>query len=213
MELNELKASWIELNSKVNHMEEALNATTITQKVQAPLRKEPTLEIVIGALTLLWTGGFMGDNFGAFAIKPALALPALFIHCLAIAVIAHSIWQLVLIQKLEWTQPVVETQTRLAEIKRFRVKGAKQFFAASLTGWFAFPILLLQTLLGPSVLTKVNPFWILSNIAFGFIVIIGIILVSHRIGDSHSVTNKFNEFLAGTPVTLAERELKSLSEF
>lgn len=213
MELNELKSSWTELNSRVNHMEEALKATTIAQKVQAPLRKEPILEIVIGALTLLWTGGFLGDNFAALTGSPALALPALFIHCLAIAAIAHSIWQLVLIQKLEWTDPIVETQTRLAEIKRFRVKGAKQFFATSLVGWFTFPILLFQTLLGPSVLTKVSPLWIYCNVAFGFIVIIGVILVSQRVGDSHPVTQRFNEFLAGTQVTQAERELESLSEF
>ncbi len=218
MELEELKTMWTSANRRMDELESVNQAITQklaetqTREAARSLRREPIFELIVGALTALWSGGFLADNLSKIPQLPLGALPGLIVFALAIFTIVLSVRQLVIISKLDYSGPVVEAQRGIAALRSIRVRSTQLVILLGIPLWLIFPIFLGQTLVGFELVLKMNAAWILGNVAVGF-VIAGAIMLGAKVWGKLPFFQSLTEILAGTEISKAQMLLTEVEAF
>ena len=212
MELTELQDAWKQQSVMIEKTLGNARQVTLKHTIDGRLRREPIVDVILSAVTLLWTGGFLGSHAADLLQHVLFALPALAVHGLAIYILGQAIRQLILLSQVDYAQPIAQTQTLIGRLRSMRLKTIKSTLHVGIVVWFAFPILLLQTLAGPSVIARIDPPWLVCNILFGFAMMGGAVAFARKIGDSHPLAQKLNDALSGTQIKRAEQELAQFAD-
>lgn len=125
MELDDFKSAWQELNRKLDQ-QHALNLHLLRESRAAgvrhglrPLARGQALQIVLGALLVLFSIGFWSNHRHV----PHLLLTGLLMHAYGLAMILFGIRVEVLIHRIDFGAPVLGIQKQVAELRRFFVVG------------------------------------------------------------------------------------------
>ena len=212
MELDELKSAWKTTNERLDRVEGALQRKS-TRSAANWLRLEPIVELALGVLTALWTGGYLADHAAKIAQDPIGASPGGLIFAMAVITISLSIRQLALVGGLDYAGAIIESQRRLARLKALRVRTTQAMFLAGLPLWMVFPIFALQSVSRFEVYRAFDGGWIVANLIFGVVVAGGLVIAARKAGDRESWLRKLNDLLAGTEIRRAEDLLAEVSVF
>ncbi len=218
MENQTLIAAWSELQTRVE-ASIALQMKAHDREVakrQGRLRNKarwsPIWDIVMSGIALLFTGGYASGNFQALLATPWLALPALAVYAMGIFQINLAVRQLIVLSDLDYTQPVLETQAKLAQLRKLQFTSVKYTLALGMGLWFLPPILILQMLAGPQVLQKLadaGGSWMVGNLLVGIGLGAGVLWLVAR--SKHA--SKIQDGLVGKGILEAEAFLQEIREF
>jgi hypothetical protein len=215
MENQELMSSWASLQARVEKLiavqaeSDRQNKHARSLKHRDQLRWAPIQGIICAALLLLVVGNLFGDHWASILAAPASALPAVLTFGFAVWTIRSSVLQLILSSKLDFNDPVLVTQSRLAELRKRRVEAAQGSAMFWLVGWVLVPVLLLQMLAGPGVLVKLASPWLVGNIVFGVVAGCGLLWAVAR----SKFGPKIQATLAGKEIVEAQEFLRQIEEF
>jgi hypothetical protein len=173
MKDEELATAWNALQSRVERTTTALADTqrrldrSEMETHRNRLGQQPVWEISLAALTLLFVGSFAANHLRELLDRPLAAIPAAVLGALAIVQIHLGVRHLIVASGLDLGRPILETQEKLAELRKLRVRVTQWIFAAALPVWVVFPLLLGQAVFGVEFVFKVSPAWIVANVLFG----------------------------------------------
>jgi hypothetical protein len=215
MQQQEMLTAWNDLQSRVEFSIQLQNKTldqknlSEMSRLKGRLHRSPILDLVIASITAITLGNFFASNLKDLVAAPITALPAVLVFALAIFFINISIRQIMLSSDLDYAKPITEAQTTLAQLRCLRVRSTQWAFIGGFSAWFIFPIVLAQMLIGSNVLLSIHPGWLLSNIAFGLLMIpvIGWIMKKSRY--ARSLQDEF----AGKDIVEAESFLNEIQAF
>jgi hypothetical protein len=175
MELDELKASWAELDRRVARLEVILPTGGAARGVRAelrPLRWGQSVQALAGLLLAMAAGSFWVDHRDA--VGPLVA--GLLLHLYGIAMIVAAARNLVLAARAVEDVPVVELQQRVATLRAWRIREGRWFGVAGCFMWVPM-VVCAFALLGVDIVAA-NPVYMAFNLLAGFVCVGVFVLVS-----------------------------------
>ena len=169
MELDELKAAWRAVNSRIE-AGHALNARIFRElkleRTRSALRPlwcllGTELAIALGATVLL--GRFLADHWHL----ARFAVPAIVLDVVAVLTIGSAAAQLRLLSSLDYAQPVVAIQSVLTELALRRVRDVRWQWLLMLPLWTPFAIVVAQGVFGFDLYRWFGAGWVAANVVFG----------------------------------------------
>lgn len=219
MELDELKSAWSSVNRRLDEMQEQQNALqnmaldAQTNKSANALRREPIFELAVAILTVIWSGNFLWENLAALQRSPFSALPVGMLHALAIVTIGLSVRQLITIASLDYSQPILDTQVKIASLRSLRVRSTQWLFLIGLPLWVLIPSIAGQAIVGVGFIHEIDKGWLVANLVFGVAAAAAIVYAARRLRDRSSVFQKIDDLIAGTAIAKAQRLLADVQGF
>ncbi|HEY4292309.1 hypothetical protein [Luteibacter sp.] len=126
MELDDLKAGWVELDRRVAALELIAPSRGAAAGVHAELRPlawGQALQMMFGVLVAMVTGFFWVDHRDA----AGLLVAGLLLHGYGIAMIVTAARNLVLVARTSEAQPVLALQQRVAALRAWRIREGRWF--------------------------------------------------------------------------------------
>jgi hypothetical protein len=147
MELDDLKASWQKLDRRIDELtaiNRKLLAETVSRKARwrlAPVLIGAVLNILIGA----WFAVIWGSFWAAHLARPVVAGAGIALHLASIGLVVIGVVRLVLVLRIDYTQPVLAIQRSLATLQEFE---ARSFHAVWFGSWVLVPAALVALVMG-----------------------------------------------------------------
>ncbi len=147
MDLDELKASWQSLDRRVDELtsiNRRLLTETISRKARwrlVPVLVGAAVNMIIGAWFALVWGGF----WSAHLTNPAVVIAGIALHLASIGLFVMGAVRMVLVLRLDYSQPVLTIQRALATLQDFE---ARSFHAVWLACWILVPAALVAIVMG-----------------------------------------------------------------
>jgi hypothetical protein len=145
MELDDLKASWQSHNQRIDErILRKLLTETIARKARwrlAPVLGGAVLNIIIGA----WFALAWGKFWSAHLATPLVAGAGIVLHAASVGLIVIGVVRLVLVLRIDYTQPVLTIQRSLASLQEFE---ARSFHAVWFACWVVVPAALVTIVVG-----------------------------------------------------------------
>ncbi len=137
IDMQDLEKAWKDLDHRLTQQDvrlEALQRGSRLQAARARLRWA-TLgqvpQIVIGALVVLWAGGYWTAHWG----EPHLVVYGLAIHLYGIGLLGFAIAQVVQLARIDYQAPVIEVQRGLNSLARLRIRAERTLLLAGFLAW------------------------------------------------------------------------------
>jgi hypothetical protein len=142
IDMQELETAWKGLEQRLVQQDlrlEALQRQGRLQGIRARLRwltLGQVPQIVIGALVVLWAGGYWTSHWG----ETHLVVYGIAIHLYGIGLLGASLAQVVLLAGIDFQAPVLAVQRQLQSLALLRVRAERGLLLAGFLVWL--PILL-----------------------------------------------------------------------
>lgn len=218
MELDELKVKWAEHDRKLDvsiRLNRQLLRETYTRRARWALWRLSAM-LAAGAMFLLVVIVSLGYLISQSCSSPRFMWPAVALDLMAISLLALLIGQIALSLKMDYDQPIGTIRKRLETLRKVRVRYIQGIFLSALLAWMPLFILVMKLFLGVDVYRSFPTSWIITNVAFGFLVLGIGVWVARRYGDRMSKSvfgQRFLRDLAGYNFNAASGFLATLAEF
>jgi hypothetical protein len=205
MELDELKEKWADHDRKLDQsirVNRQLLRDTYTRRAKFALWRLAAM-LAAGSILMLVVivslGAFTARNWGT----PKFTIPAMFLDLAAIAALAALNAQIGMALKVDYNQPIAVIQKRLETLRIFRTRYIQATLATGALLWMPAFIVAMKGFFGADVYRLFATSWIVTNVAFGLVVLaLGIWLSKKYRPDTGYNLKAASGFLA----TLAEFE-------
>lgn len=185
MELENMRSQWAALNDKVESLlqinQMALRAATLKQADTAlrRLRRGIIIELIVNSAGALLLVPFIGNHLA----QPLFLAPAVLLFAFMLLQVAFGVHQLVVLNDLDFSGPVVQLQRALAALRVRRIRVTKWTFWAAPLLWVPLLIVAMKGVLGVDVYATFSTVWLITNLIFGVAVIAIMFFVSKRYAD------------------------------
>jgi hypothetical protein len=168
MNLDEMKQTWAEQTRKLDRALslnlQVLKSVHLDKTVSALGRYKAgrVFELVVGAIS----AGFLGAYVFHRMTVPTLAIPALILDVFAIVGVAGTVRQLILLQRINFADPVATIQRKVEEVKLDMLRPVR-LMVLSLPFYMAYLALGFDLLFGVDILAQGAPALLWANFALG----------------------------------------------
>lgn len=185
MELDDLKMRWRETERRLEDMQAELQAVRRvadaanrgrTRWKMGLVRAVLWSEVAFGVVTVLLVGSYLPASFVALKF----AIPAVLLHLGAIGLIASAARQLWLLSTVDFAGPVVDTQRRLARLRRMRSRANRWMIVSAPALWALLVIAVPHALIGLDMYAEFGVPWVAGNLGFGAVVVAAVAWVARR---------------------------------
>jgi hypothetical protein len=205
MELDELKEKWAEHDRKLDQsirLNRQLMRDTYTRRAKAALWRLAAM-LALGSILMLVVIVSLGAFTARYWSMPKFTIPAILLDVAAIAALAALNAQIGMALKIDYTQPIAAIQKRLETLRLFRVRYIQAILVTAALLWMPLFIVAMKGFFDADVYRLFATAWIVTNVAFGFVVLaLGIWLSKKYRPDAGYNLNAAAGFLS----TLAEFE-------
>lgn len=218
MTLDDLKTAWAELDRKLTATQATvvrLQSERLTDRTKSALRFLPwqlTWELLEGVVAVALLGTYLANNID----ETRFAVPGLILHALAILSIVSTVWQIVLLGRIDYSAPVVDIQKRLAGLRAARCRAWFWVLVLGPVVWVLLLIVGIRGLGGGDVYAACGMPFVLGNLAFGAVFTL-VVWVVAKVWAAKRPVSAWREWLrdglAGTSLTRAKRHLREAAEF
>jgi hypothetical protein len=218
MELDELKARWIEQDRKLDaslRLNQQLLRESVLTKAGTSLKRLSRglwFELWMNVAGALLVGSFLGDHFD----DPRFCLPAASLQIGIIVLIAAAARQLVAISQIDHGAPIVSIQKRLESLRAERIRTTQWTLILAPLAWTPLFIVAMKGLLNVDVYVAFGIPWVVANVIFGLLVIVAAVWISRAFADrfnrSPAVQRLLRE-LGGQNLAAAKCFVQSLADF
>lgn len=137
MELDELKAGWAELDRRLSRIEAAVVSSQRRDRgVRAELRPliaGQVIQLGVGLLLAVAAGSFWVDH----RAQPNLLVTGVLLHLYGIAMIVAAVRNLVFVARVDEAAPVLTLQSRIADLRAWRIREGRWFGVVGCFMWVA----------------------------------------------------------------------------
>lgn len=218
MQLDDFKTHWDTYDRKLNknwQLSLALLRQTRWQQTRSALQKLALgawVELFLGLATAMVLGGFIAAHFTQWQFL----LPAVALHVFTISQIVFNGYQVATLQEIKFDAPILLSQKRLANLRRWRIRATLGAFVIAPLLWVPLLIVSVKGLLGLNLYAVLSPAWLVVNVLFGAAVIPLTLWVARRYRARWQNSPRVQQFLddvAGRSLKEANAFLQELSEF
>lgn len=213
MELDDLKAAWAELDRKLTATRAEVTRlhTARSKSTLRPLAWKLGWEVCEGATVVLLSALYLGNH----PDELRFALPGVALLALGLLGLAAAVWQCELLRRIDQSAPVVDIQTRLAELRAFRLRVWLGVMFLCPLMWVLGGIVLFKVA-GVDVYTAFGWPWVAANFAFG-VVFLGVAVwaaqaLAARFRGSWWLT-RLADGLTGRSLARAAEQARQAAEF
>lgn len=218
MELDDLKAAWHDLDRKLTATQAALSrlqterTTDRTRTALRPLAWKLGWELLEGVAAAVLMGIYLGHNID----ETRFAVPGLILHALAILSIISTVWQMVLLGRIDYSAPVVDIQKRLAELRAVRCRAWFWVLVLSPLLWVLLLVVAVRGVFGGDVYAACGVPFVLWNVVFGLVFSVAVWVVA-MVWAAKMPVSAWREWLrdglGGTSLTRAKTHLREAAAF
>jgi len=168
MELDDLKARWIDFDRKLDaslRLNTQLVRASLIERTERALKRSSFAAIAgcLGnLLVIVWLGSFMADHFG----EPRFLIPAAILDAGAIVLLVVSSQQVVRMRTVDRGKPVTEVQRELQMLQIRQINLTRWIVFLSPLLWTPLAIVMLKAAFGVDAY-QMRPAWLLANLLFG----------------------------------------------
>ncbi len=213
MELDDFKSAWQALNQKLDQ-QTALNLQFLresrAEKARHGLRPliwGQAIQMVLGALLILFSAGFWSDHRQV----PHLLFAGLLMHAYGLAMVLFGVRMQVLIHRVDFGAPVLTIQKQLAQLRRFYVVGGLWIGLPWWLLWVPFMVMVFRSL-GVDMYAKA-PEVIIINVAVGALGLILTMLFILWANGRPKLAKTLEDSAAGSSLNKAQRMLDEITRF
>ncbi len=218
MEFEEIKSIWSQIDPHAKEkggfearLLRGLGMDRVRSRL-AGLQVGLAFEILAGVGAALMTGSYLAAHLGDLRFL----IPAVVLHFAAMTLIIVPVRQLVTLRMIDYSQPVVALQKRLAAFRLSRVREAGWLLVLGPFLWTPLAIVAAHGLFGIDLYEGFGIPWVVANLAFGLFVLLAAIWASrrygHRAGTSR-VWRSVSDGLAGRSLVVAQGFLADVTAF
>ena len=214
MELDDLKAAWQELDRKLDRQRD-LSLQILRQGPQDRIRRGlrplvwgQAFSMAGGLLTVLLSAAFWSSHLHTIH----LLATGLLMHLYGVATILFGARILFLAGRIDYAQPVLEIQARLARLRRAYVLGGIWLGLPWFVLWIPCLEMAFVALFGadlfvhaPAVLA-----WCLLSGLVGWLPVLGLLLWARK---RPALARRLEAFAAGRSLNEAQRQVEALARF
>lgn len=216
MELDDLKAAWMRNDERLDDLlvvNRQLLRGSRMKRVHSSLTqlgRGIVATLIMDVTALILVGSFLGDHSG----NAKLFLPALALHLAAIASLAATIRQLLLVRSIDGTAPVVDIQKTLLQLRTLRIRTTKWTFMIAPLLWVPLLIVSLRVL-GIDPYAVLSAKWLVANVIFGVVFLGAVWTISRRYagGFRSPFMQRLMDDIAGRSLLAASQDARDLAEF
>jgi hypothetical protein len=218
MNIDDLKNQWNVIDKKLEQsirLNSELLRQSFLNKANTSLRKLSlaiVIELVLNFVVVILLGSFIGDHI--YELK--FLIPAIVLDLFSISLVAFSIHQLIALNSLDYSAPIITIQKKLGKLKLLRIRETKWVVLLSPLLWTPLLIVMLKGLLGLNAYIIFDHSWLLVNLLFGLAFIPLMVWLSKRYADklqnSTLIQHLMND-IAGHNLNAATEFLNKLSSF
>jgi hypothetical protein len=218
MELEDLKRRWEEHDAKLDRsirLNTRLVQSALLGKADTSIRwlsRGLTFELLLNLVAPVCLGIFIANHVG----EARFLLPAVVLHLCAIAVVITLVHQLVAIQRIDYSAPIVEIQKRLESLRVERIRTTIWTLLAAPLLWTPLLIVGLKVLFGVDVYASLGAGFLGANVLFGLLILALALWVSQRYADRMDrspLMQRLMRTLSGQSLAKATGFLKALARF
>lgn len=172
---DDLKSAWQALDARLARME-SLGQALAAERREAeasrrrrasvsalwPLALGQVVQLVLGAALI----GFAATYWSSNLDRAHLVACGVFLHATGIWMAGSAVYELLLLRGLRWTQPVLELQKRLAQLRHWRTRNSVMFAWIGCFAWV--PMMLMAFAAAGADLWVHKPLVVASWIGFAF---------------------------------------------
>ena len=216
MELDDMKGAWLALDRRLQR-NEALNLHAFKEsrleKLRASLRP-----LIAGQVVQLLAGVLMTLVFAPYWVEhrdvPHLLVTGLALHAYALMFIVFAVRDLVMIQRIDYSTPVLDIQRRLAQLRAWRIRVAPIFGAAGCVIWVPLMLWLFDVVFGADVYAA-NPGIVYILLASGLVCLALMVALIRwsRHPRRARIAKNLEDGAAGKSVGKAQRFLDEVAAF
>jgi hypothetical protein len=217
MEIEEIRNLWAQSNRK---LEASMRLNTLLLQ-QSNLRKADTLlkqlsrgitfELIVNVIGVVLLGGFAARHLH----EPRFLIPAVALDLYAIAIVAAGVRQLSEINTVDYDEPVVAIQRKLADLRLMRIRTTLWTLLFAPLMWVPLLIVAMRGLFGVDVYAAGSG-WLFANALFGLAVIPLAIFMAKRYGAriaSFTPVRRLADGIAGRSLAAALDYLDAIRRF
>jgi hypothetical protein len=218
MELEDLKRRWEENDAKLDRsirLNTRLLQSAMLGKADTSTRwlsRGLTFELLLNLVAPLCLGMFIANHVG----EVRFLVPAVVLHLCAIAVLIALVHQLVAIQRIDYSAPIVEIQKRLESLRVERIRTTVWTLLVAPLLWTPLLIVGLKGLFGVDAYVSFGAGFLAANALFGLLVLALALWVSRRyaarMGRSPLV-QQLMQALSGQSLADATQILRAVARF
>jgi hypothetical protein len=218
MTLDELKTAWRELDRKVTAAHTTVLQFQAEQKLDRarsalrPLVWKLGWELFEGIVAVVLCGWYLGHNYA----ETRFAVPGIVLHVLSILSVISTVWQLELVRRIDYSEPVVTIQKRLVELRALRVRTWYWVLILSPLLWILLLITTARGLLGADLYDGAGLPFVLANFGFGVAFLAVAVLVS-KVWAARSPDSSWRSWmadgLAGGSLVRAREQVREAAQF
>ncbi|MBL8149490.1 MAG: hypothetical protein JNN15_06145 [Blastocatellia bacterium] len=218
MNFDDIRNQWTAFDKKLDNSLK-LNALLLREislsKTSSSLRRLSlgiAFELALNFLILIFLGNFIWTNLSYLN----LVIPAITLDIFTISLVYFCVRQLVSLNSIDFSQPVLTNQKRLESLKVMRIYMTKLIFLVSPLLWVPLLIVVTKTVTGSDPYAIFSTSWLAVNFLFGLAVIPTVFWLSkhysHKFKSSPLIQALLND-IAGDSLTQAITFLQRLSDF
>lgn len=218
MNLDDIKNQWSAFDKKLDNsikLNTLLLKEVSLNKTNSYLRRLSVsiyTELILSFLVLLILGNFIWNNL--YHIK--FLIPAISLDLFIIFLVNSSIRQLIEINSIDFSEPIITNQKKLGNLKVRRINETKMVFLVSPLLWVPLLIVIVRGITGLDPYSIFSASWLVGNLLFGLAVIPLVLWVSkrysHKFQSSLFVQSIMND-IAGRSLNEAIGFLDKLAKF
>jgi serine/threonine-protein kinase len=215
MNIDELKEKWSSYDRKLDHAIRLNEARVRMIDVRRSLSRvywPAAGGLVVNGVAVMILGSFIAGHLS----EPEFWIPALALHAFVVAHIAWAVRQLLVLQALDYSAPVVTIQRKLAALRLLRVRIVKWTLGLAPLLWAALLVVGPEAIVGLNVYVALPASYLAANLGFGLAFLAMMMWLARRIEgrlkDSPRLESLMDD-LAGRSLTEAKLTLKEIADF
>lgn len=168
--------------------------------------------LAVNGVAVMILGDFMAGHLN----EPEFWIPALFLNGFVVAHIAFAVRQLLALQALNYSDPVVTIQRKLAALRLVRVRIVKWSLWLSPLLWTPLLIVGFEGILGLNVYEVLPARYLAANLGFGLAFLAMMVWLARRFEGRFKDSPRLEtlmDYLAGRSLTQAMLTLKEIADF
>jgi serine/threonine-protein kinase len=215
MDLDEIKQQWEEYDRKLNdsiRLNPRLLSAMNLNRAHSSLQR---MVFYLGVEAALWLAGivFIGRFIYENGSAARFLASGVAVDVFVIAMLATTIAQIALIQRIDYGKPVAAIQKQMEGLRVLRIKTVRWGLVAGTVVWAPFIILICKAFLGVASLSAA---WLWTNVALGLSLIPLTWWLSKEFGDKMQrfpFIQRLMHDIGGRSLNAAASFLATISEF
>jgi hypothetical protein len=182
METTELKGI---MEAYDNKLDKTLNLNLLSmEELQLEKSRNSTkqiltyriFEVVIFSFFVVFLGWYIANNWN----QTHLAISGIIVQVFALVALVGSIGQLVLLQQIDFSKPIVEIRKKIEQVNSHGLFFVKLMFLSAPV-WWAYVVVAIYLFLGVDLYVHLEPDFVVRYLVVNFLLIIPVVWVSIKL--------------------------------